>query len=559
VYVGSQYVHVTANRGQTWTEISPDLTRNDKSHQQSSGGVGVDNLMTFDGSVLTALAESPVERGLLWSGSNDGLVHVSRDGGTTWVDVTDNLKQLPPWGTVTSIEPSHFDPGTAYLSVDLHQAAADFAPYVYRTADFGKTWKRIDAGIPRSVFSYVHVVREDPAQRGLLYAGTENGVYFSRDDGGHWQPLQLNLPHAPVSWITVQSHFGDLVVSTYGRGIWIFDDLTPIRHLDPAVLREPLHLFPPRPAYRFRAVHETFSAPSFVRGENPRYGANVDYAVSVADTTDTTALGKAQIVVLDAAGDTVQVFEGPAKRGINRAWWDLRYESARPARLRTTPPGRPWVPFNEQGWRPLVSWDLDLSTRGPLAPPGAYTIHVQVGAVAAASTVTVLKDPNSAGTPDDIRAQVTLALELRDDLTTTVDAVNRMEWVKKQLVDLRGLLRDSSTATGPATADSLSAAAAQIERSLLGIEGELYDVNLTGAREDAFRAPMRLLGRLSALLSDVAESSADFPPTDQQRAVHDVLHGRLADAIRTFDTWLATELVAFRALVRAASLPDVVP
>jgi photosystem II stability/assembly factor-like uncharacterized protein len=223
VYVGSQYVHVTANGGQSWREISPDLTRNDKSHQQNSGGVALDNLMTFDGSVLEAIAESPVEPGVLWVGSNDGLVHVSRDGGTNWANVTNNIDRIPELGTVKRIEPSHFAGGTAYLAVDAHQLA-DFDPYVYKTDDYGESWDRIDAGIPRSIFSYVHIVTEDPKQPGMLYVGTENELFFTRDDGANWQSLQLNMPHAPVSWITVQPHFGDLVVSTYGRGIWIFDD-----------------------------------------------------------------------------------------------------------------------------------------------------------------------------------------------------------------------------------------------------------------------------------------------------------------------------------------------
>jgi photosystem II stability/assembly factor-like uncharacterized protein len=572
VYVGSQYVHLTTDGGASWTVISPDLTRNDKSHEQNSGGVAVDNLMTYDGAVLTALAESPVEAGVLWAGSNDGLVHVSRDAGKTWTEVTANLKQLPPWGMVSRIEPSHFDGGTAYLAVDLHQAGADFAPYVYKTADYGNTWKRIDAGIPRSVFSYVHIVTEDPARRGLLYAGTENGLYYTRDDGAHWQPLQLNLPHAPVSWITVQPHFGDLVVATYGRGIWILDDLTPVRELDSDLLSAPLHLFSLRPAYRFRAIRETFSAPaSDLKAENPTYGANIDYYVGAgaaaasgagtagAEASDTTAEPRARIVILGAAGDTVQTFEGPARPGVNRAWWNLRYASARQVRLRTPPPGRGWVKRNDQGWRPLVSWDLDLSTRGPLAQPGSYTVIVRVGDRKDSGTVTVLKDPNTAGSDADVRQQVALALEIRDDLTRTADLINRIEWVKQQLAELRTLLRDRSTVKDSAVARDIMGAAQALEQGALAVEGELYDVNLTGAREDAFRAPMKLYGRFSALLSDVAENGADFAPTTQQRAVHDLLHGRLEDTARKFDAWLAGDVAAFRAKVRAADLPDVVP
>ncbi|HMC68748.1 MAG TPA: hypothetical protein VKJ07_06300, partial [Mycobacteriales bacterium] len=205
VYVGSQYVHVTGDGGASWKVVSPDLTRNDTTHQQSSGGVTTDNLMTFDGATLFALAESPVQAGVIWAGSNDGVVHLTRDGGATWTDVTGNVPNLPPWGKISNIEPSRFDAGTAYFAADLHELD-DLDPYVFKTTDFGRSWKRISESLPRSSLGFVHVVREDPTRRGMLFAGTESGVYVTLDDGGHWLPLQSNLPHAPVSWITVQPH-----------------------------------------------------------------------------------------------------------------------------------------------------------------------------------------------------------------------------------------------------------------------------------------------------------------------------------------------------------------
>jgi photosystem II stability/assembly factor-like uncharacterized protein len=235
VYVGSQFVHVTMDGGASWQVISPDLTRNDTTHQQSSGGVSTDNLMTFDGSTLFALAESPVRKGVLWAGSNDGLVHVSTDGGAHWTNVTGNIPRLPAWAKIVNIEPSHFDAGTAYVAADLHELD-DFDPYIYKTTDFGKSWKLISATLPRSTLSFVHVVAEDPVRRGLLFAGTENGLYVTLDDGARWLPLQTNLPHAPVSWLMVQPRFHDLVVSTYGRGFYILDDISPLEQLDATVL-----------------------------------------------------------------------------------------------------------------------------------------------------------------------------------------------------------------------------------------------------------------------------------------------------------------------------------
>jgi photosystem II stability/assembly factor-like uncharacterized protein len=251
IYVGSQFVHVTSNGGQSWQVISPDLTRNDKTKQGVSGGLTPDNIGVEYAGVVFAIAESRVTAGLLWAGSNDGLVHLSRDGGKSWSNLTANLPNLVEWGTIANIEPSRYDAGTAYLTVDGHQAN-NRDPWVYKTSDYGRNWRLITGGLEKTPVSYAHVVREDPVRRGLLYLGTEGGLYVSFDDGEHWQPLQTNLPHAPVYWITVQEHFNDLVVATYGRGIWILDDMTPLQQLGTDIAAKPVHLFTPRPAYRFR-------------------------------------------------------------------------------------------------------------------------------------------------------------------------------------------------------------------------------------------------------------------------------------------------------------------
>ncbi|MEC9302442.1 MAG: sialidase, partial [Acidobacteriota bacterium] len=235
VYVGSQYVHMTTDGGQNWRMISPDLTTNDKSKQQKTGGLTAEDVSPTYAAVLFAISESSLEEGLIWTGSNDGLVHVTRNGGDHWDNVTANIPDLPPWGTVSNIEPSSHDAGTAYISVDFHQVN-DFHPYIYKTTDYGSSWIPINSNIPASVFSSVHVVREDPVRPGLLYAGTENGVYVSFDDGSRWLPLQTNLPHAPVHWLTIQPHFNDLVVGTYGRGFWILDDITPLQKINSEVL-----------------------------------------------------------------------------------------------------------------------------------------------------------------------------------------------------------------------------------------------------------------------------------------------------------------------------------
>lgn len=591
VYVGSQVVHMTTDGGASWKVISPDLTRNDTTHQQTSGGVSTDNLMTFDGATLFAIAESPVKAGVIWVGSNDGRVNVSQDGGAHWTDVGGNIPKLAPWAKIKNIEPSHFDAGTAYLSIDLHELD-DLNPYIFKTTDYGKTWKPIASTFPKSVLSFVHVIAEDPVRRGLLFAGTENGLYVTFDDGATWQPFQANLPHAPVSWVTVQPHFHDLVVATYGRGFYILDDVSPLEQLDGAALASKVSLFVPPPAYRFRDQQGVAGVPnSAVQAENAPNGVPLTYYVATAlgDTTASTSsappatcpsptpggggaapgdsgrrLRPARLVILDAAGDTVRVLQGERRPGFNRVCWDLRYTAPATPRLRTSPPGKAFVRVGADGTRPLVTWDLDLSLRGPLVLPGTYTVRLSVPAadsgaapLTATQTITVLKDPNTRGTDADIQAQAKLARTIRAEQDSVARLINRLEWVRKQVRDFAGQLRDSSLAADTG-AKRLAALADSLDRRIIRAEGMLFDVNLTGAREDAFRNPMQLYGRLAALQSDMAENSADFAPTSQQLAVHEVLAQRLADATRAFTDVMTKDVPRFGAELRQTPLRDVI-
>jgi len=228
VYVGSQFVHQSDDDGQSWQIISPDLTLNDKTHQQSSGGVAIDNLMTFDGATLFAVEESPIAPGVIWTGSNDGQVQITKDAGKTWANVTSNITNLPPWGTIASIHPSRYQKVTVYLTVDLHQMG-DFGTYAYKTEDYGISWVRITENMPQSVHGFAHVLIEDPKRQGLLYLGVDNGLYVSFNDGDDWFSLKNNLPSAPIYWLTIQEEFDDLVMATYGRGFYILDDLGALR------------------------------------------------------------------------------------------------------------------------------------------------------------------------------------------------------------------------------------------------------------------------------------------------------------------------------------------
>ena len=365
VYVGSQFVHQTTDGGESWSLISPDLTTDDPELQQRTGGLTLDDASPTLAPSIFALAESRLEEGLIWAGTNDGQVQVTRDGGENWSNVTANLPNLPSRGTVSNIEPSRHAAGTAYLTVDRHQLG-DGEPYVYKTTDYGLTWKAISSDLPRSVLSYAHSVREDPVRPGLLFLGTESGVWVSFDDGAHWRSLQSNLPHAPVHWLEIQDHFDDLVVATYGRGFWILDDLTPLRELESGSLPESPHLFEPRQAYRFRLRDDPFMQPEDpAAGTNPEYGASLHYYLAEEPEE------KVELEILDAAGEVVYAFDKVKKEaGLHRAHWNLRYEKTPEVKLRTKPVEDPHLRMPDKNWRPLA----DGRQFALLAPPGTYSV-----------------------------------------------------------------------------------------------------------------------------------------------------------------------------------------
>jgi photosystem II stability/assembly factor-like uncharacterized protein len=542
VYTGSQHVHVTTDGGQSWREISPDLTLNDKRRQGISGGLTPDNIGVEYAGVVFAIAESPLKPGLIWAGTNDGLVHVTLDGGRTWTNVTRNIPDLPAWGTVSNIEPSRYDTATAYLAVDLHQVN-DRDPWVYKTTDYGRSWKRIVKGIPKSPLSYVNCVREDPVRRGLLYLGTENAVYVSFDDGENWQPLQSNLPHAPAYWLVVQEHFNDLVVGTYGRGFWILDDITPLRQLTPELMRAAAHLFAPRPVYRFRetlAPYASFQDPT--AGENPPYGAPINYYLSAAP-------GDSVVVqILNADGAVVRTIDSATSRvGINRVWWDLRFDRTDEVKLRTTPQFAPWVQLGDSGWRSAP----DLGRMAIPAPPGSYAVRLKVGDREFTQPLVVRKDPNSAGTEADIAAQTRLLVSLREDYSVVVGMVNALEAARSQLVALAKL--HGAEAWGDA---SVRTAAEALDAKLLELEARLVQVKLTGRGQDGIRYPVMLGQQILYLAGGV--SDADFAPTTQQMEVREVLRAELETARAQFRELMDRDLVAFNALLAERGMQGVV-
>ncbi len=530
VYVGSQFVHQSDDGGQSWQVISPDLTLNLKDHQQSSGGVAIDNLMTFDGATLFAIEESPIEAGLIWTGSNDGQVQLTRDAGKNWKNLTANIPDLPKWGTIASIFPSKYQEGTAYITVDLHQMG-DFGTYAYKTTNYGESWKSISSTVPQSVHSFAHVVIEDPKKKGMLYLGVDNGMYISHDDGANWMRLKNNLPPAPVYWITVQERFDDLVVGTYGRGYYILDDLMAIRQFD-ANKSDQAQVYNIRDSYRFNNKESIKTdGSSFNSGRNPSFGAPINYYLPDTSAQEIT------IKILDESDEIIRTLEGKDKQGVNRVMWDLRYEPTYKPRVRTLPPGRPWVQLNGEGWRPLVTWDLDLwrGQFGPKVVPGNYRAVISIDGKEFTKELAVLKDPNSSGTMEDIQKQVSLSLELRDAMNLAVTMINKLEIIRSELVDLTPSLKKKSDIKEANDLSELSTS----------IVGTLYDIHLTGAREDAFRSPMKLYGRLSALASDLSASGIDFRPTDQQGEVYSVLNKRLQTTKKQFDELIEEDISAF--------------
>jgi photosystem II stability/assembly factor-like uncharacterized protein len=540
LYVGSQHVHVTTNGGRSWQVISPDLTLNDKSRQRISGGLTPDNIGVEYADVIFAIRESRLQPGLIWAGTNDGLVHVTRDGGKTWTNVTRNIPNLPPWGTVSNVEPSRFDTGTAYITVDFHQVN-NRDPFVYKTADYGRTWRPIVNGIPKTPLSYAHVIREDPVRRGLLYLGTENALYVSFDDGESWQPLQTNLPRAPVYWLVIQEHFNDLVVSTYGRGFWILDDLTPLQQLSTDVQAKSAHLFKPRAAYRFRNVTAPmaqFDDPT--AGRNPAYGAAINYWLTTAPK-DSVA-----ITILDQAGQTVRTFKGPNGVGINRAYWDLRNEPTREAKLRTAPLYAPEVRLGAEGWRAAPG----LGRLSVLMPPGTYTVKLKVGDQELTQPLEVRKDPSSGGSEQEIQTQVKLLADLQGDLNRAVDMINRIEVVRSQLQNLRSVLSgEERTADTRGAADSL-------EQKFIALEETLHQLKLTGRGQDGIRWPIKLAGQIVYLANGIA--SSDFAPTTQQNEVHQLFEQQLATLKSQIDRLVSEDLARFNELLRQRNIGNVV-
>ena len=423
VYYGCQLIFRTTDAGATWSEVSPDLST--KAHVAPSGGLVGDNLGQFYGGVVFAISPSRIQKGLIWAGTNDGQVWITQDAAAHWSNVGQHLPGLPPDGTITSIAPSSFDAGSAYVAVDLH-LVDNRDPFIYKTTDFGKTWKRISGDLPKHELSYVRTVTDDPNSAGLLFAGTGNGLFYSLDEGTHWVQVKTGLPPAPVTWAVIQPTFHDLVVSTYGRGLYILDDITPLEQMARQRADAAIVLFQPRDAYRF------------VRGPS----ATLNFALK------SKAKNPVQLEILDSLSHVIRKLkpEDPEDLviGLNRVEWDLRYDSPRVVAMRTAAPDNTQVwdepRFRETGSRHVTHWGSEPAEVGPIAAPGAYSVRLKVDGQTFAQPLTILSDPHAPGSTADIEVSVKTLVRIRDDISQVSDLVNRIEWLRKQAEVIKSML-----------------------------------------------------------------------------------------------------------------------
>ncbi len=538
LYVGSSVVFRSKNDGQSFEPISPDLTRNDPRTLGPSGGpITKDQTSVEYYATVFTIAESPLTAGVIWAGSDDGLIHVTRDNGKTWKNVTP--AGMPEWSRISMIEASHFQPGTAYAAAN-HYQMDDLKPYIYRTSDYGATWQLAVDGIPATEF--VRVVREDPERKGLLYAGTERGVWVSFDEGGTWQSLRRNLPIVPVHDLAVKE--GDLIAATHGRSFWIVDDLSALRQMNKPVMDKAAHLFKPRDVYRanFNGGGGTGAAGGHPTGQNPPAGAIVYYWLKKPNQTVTMDF-------LDASGKLIRSFSSSqdpkvakdSLRNIARAdslkkagadssqQMEARGEETEgddgPRRTPALPRVSNRAGLNTFSWnmryadastfKDMIFWAG--GTQGPLAVPGAYSVRLRVNNSTETQTFRLRNDPRSKATQADMTSQFAFLTKVRDETTRANDAVKLVRNVRSQIAE--------RTAQMPADKRAaFTASAASLESALAAAEKEIYQTqNQSG--QDPLNYPIRLNNKIAALAGVAA--STDAKPTSQTLEVFRILSAEL--------------------------------
>ncbi|MDB9721356.1 glycosyl hydrolase, partial [Winogradskyella sp.] len=516
LYTFSQHVHVTENEGQSWDIISPDLTRNDPEKLKSSGGpITQDNTSVEYYCTIFAANESPLKEGLLWVGSDDGLINVTQDGGKTWTDVTP--KGMPEWMMINSIEPSAFDEGTCYVAGTKYKTG-DFAPYLYKTTNYGKSWTKITNGINEEHFT--RVLREDPKRKGLLYAGTETGMYISFNDGKDWKPFQLNLPIVAITDVTIKDN--NLIVATQGRSLWMLDDLTVIHQLYDADLSKTV-VFKPKDTYRMRGGSRKGSK---TNGTNHPNGVMTYFNLKDLKEDD-----KVSLTYFDTKGDTIKTFSSSdkknklkVKKGANQFVWDMTYDGA-------------------EKLEGMILWWASLE--GPKAIPGTYKVSLNINGNQQAQPFTILADPRSESTQADMQKQFDFIEDVNKTMDDAHQSIKKIRTVNKQLGAFQKQYKDDETVK------ELVEKAKALEAQLSTIEKELYQTqNRSG--QDPLNFPIRLtnkLGHLNALVR-----MGDFAPTEQDIAVKNELSAKIETQLKAFNTILNDEVKAFNAAFNAKQL-----
>ena len=525
LYTAANHLFKTTDEGQTWHGISPDLTRNDKSKMGSSGGpITKDNTsVEYYGTIFTAL-ESPHERGVLWTGSDDGLIHVSRDGGKNWENVTPPGKRMPEWIQINSIEAHPFEPGGVYVAATMYKWD-DFRPYLYKTDDYGKTWKKIVDGIDAEHFT--RVIRADPKRRGLLYAGTESGMYLSFDDGESWEPFQLNLPVVPITDLTIKDD--DLIVATQGRSFWILDDLTPLHVLDAGIAQSDFFLFPPRPTVRMPGRSYPRSPTA---GQNPPAGVVIRYYFAESALDSSTV----SLEICEENGDIIKSFSPaaeersarmPLQPGMNQFVWNMRYPDA-------------------EDFPGMILWGGSVG--GPAAVPGRYKVLLKTSGQVSERPFDIRPDPRSAATEADWEAQFDFLIECRDKLTETHRAIKQILYIKTQVRAFTERLENQQGA------DEIREAKEALVKKISKIEEILYQTK-NQSRQDPLNFPIRLNNKLAALAGTA--SLGYNRPTASMFTVKKELTDQINTALESLQAVIDTDIPMFNRLVKTHDLPAI--
>jgi len=489
LYSASQHLHVTYNGGESWEIISPDLTRNDPTKMGPSGGpITKDNTSVEYYCTIFAVGESPYEKDLIIAGSDDGLIHITRDGGKKWDNVTPSV--MPQWTMINSVEFDPFVKGGAYVAATSYKSG-DFRPYLYKTKDYGKTWTKITDGIDQGHFT--RVLRADPKRKGLLYAGTEFGMYVSFDDGANWKPFQLNLPVVPITDLTIKND--NLIAATQGRSFWLIDDLTPLHQLNETIAKSDFHLYKPMPSYRMNG------AQAGRRGQPKNEGLNHPNGVMVHFFLKDTVKATVALEILETNGALIKKYstkpdkkakdeELKIKTGMNKFVWNMRYANA-------------------EGFDGLIMWAGSLT--GPKAVPGKYKARLTVNGTPLETEFEILKDPRTSSTLEDIKSQFDFSMAVRNKLSETHVAIKRIRTAREQI----------NRVTEPMKGKEEMRDVNELSKSILDdikkIEEALYQTkNRSG--QDPLNYPVRLNNKLAALNGEV--DGGDYRPTQQVREVY---------------------------------------